>query len=240
MRLIADPAASGDLAAGRARATGCGVRARYGLQGRRDAGGGSGQVRRLLEAGGHDGVLARGDVSAGLIADDLVSPIDTDLVTNYVDVFPALKGNGYDTVDGTVFGVPQGRFANLLLALPSVLPTPGEDEGPASTNVIFEPERAAEYDGRITASADPMSIADAAIYLRDHEEELGIESPYELDREQFEAAVELLREQRPYVGLYWSRPAQQVRAFVEDGAAAGISTPAHSGEVLRAAGGSTS
>ena len=42
-----------------------------------------------------------------------------------------------------------------------------------------------------------MSIAEAAVYLKMHEPDLGIEDPYELNEEQFEAAVNLMKEQRP-------------------------------------------
>ena len=56
----------------------------------------------------------------------------------------------------------------------------------------------------MTAYDNPIYIADAALYLREHEPELGIEDPYELDQEQFDAAIELLQDQGEHVGEYWS------------------------------------
>ena len=39
-----------------------------------------------------------------------------------------------------------------------------------------------------------------------HQPDLGIDNPYELDDEQFNAAVDLLKQQRPNVGEYWLMP----------------------------------
>ena len=37
-----------------------------------------------------------------------------------------------------------------------------------------------------------------------HQPDLGIENPYALDETQFQAAVDLLKEQRPHISEYWS------------------------------------
>ena len=52
------------------------------------------------------------------------------------------------------------------------------------------------YDGAIY-------IADAALYLRATQPDLGIEDPYALNQEQFDAALDLLRQQRELVNRYW-------------------------------------
>ena len=41
------------------------------------------------------------------------------------------------------------------------------------------------------------------MYLKAHQPDLGIDNPYELDDEQFNAAVDLLKQQQPNVGEYW-------------------------------------
>jgi putative spermidine/putrescine transport system substrate-binding protein len=84
---------------------------------------------------------------------------------------------------------------------------------PKSWSVILDPKEAAKYKGKISAYDDPIYIADAAVYLKAHDPKLGIENPYELNEEQFEAAVNLLKEQRPNVGEYWSEAAKQISAF---------------------------
>jgi putative spermidine/putrescine transport system substrate-binding protein len=68
--------------------------------------------------------------------------------------------------------------------------------------VLFDPN--SRYKGRITAYDSPIYIADAALYLRAHRPDLGIRNPYALDSTQFQAAVDLLKKQRPLVNGYWS------------------------------------
>jgi putative spermidine/putrescine transport system substrate-binding protein len=178
-----------------------------------------GRVVRLMRSGRYDGVSARGDVGGALIADGLVDPVNTDLLPNYADVFPALKDHAANTVDGVTYGVPTGRTANLLIWKPAQVKR--DPDEPVSWDLIFDPELASRYRGGVAAPGDPMYIADAALYLREHEPELGIENVFELDREQLEAAIELLRKQRRFIGRYWSDAAESARAFAGDAIVAG-------------------
>ena len=91
----------------------------------------------------------------------------------------------------------------------------GNDVKPApdSWNIMFDPKIAAKYKGKISAYDESSYIADAALYLKFHQPNLGIENPYELNEEQFSAAIELLKEQRANVGEYWSEAAKQISAF---------------------------
>ena len=84
---------------------------------------------------------------------------------------------------------------------------------PRSWNVTLDPNVASKYKGKISQYDDPMSIAEGAVYLKAHNPELGIEDPYELNEEQFEAAVKLMKEQRPLVGEYWSEAEKQISSF---------------------------
>ena len=65
----------------------------------------------------------------------------------------------------------------------------------------------------MTAYDSPIYIADAAVYLKATQPDLGIEDPYELDQKQFDAAVELLKQQRKNIGEYWSDYTKQIAAF---------------------------
>jgi putative spermidine/putrescine transport system substrate-binding protein len=179
-----------------------------------------GRVGRLMRSGRYDGVSARGDVGGALIADGLVDPINTELLPNYADVFPNLKDQPNNTVDGVTYGVPQGRTANLLIWKPAQVKR--DPDQLVSWDLIFDPELASRYQGGVAAPDDPMYIADAALYLREHEPELGIENVFELDQEQLEAAIELLREQRRFIGRYWSDPSENARAFASGAIVAGI------------------
>jgi len=79
--------------------------------------------------------------------------------------------------------------------------------------------------GRVQAFDGPIYIADAALYLKYHNPELGIEDPYELDRAQFDAALALLRQQRELVGRYWHDAFVQIDDFTNEGVAASSSWP---------------
>ena len=51
------------------------------------------------------------------------------------------------------------------------------------------------------------------MYLKAHQPDLGITDPYELNDDQFNAAVNLLKQQHPYVGDYWSDFTKQINLF---------------------------
>jgi putative spermidine/putrescine transport system substrate-binding protein len=168
----------------------------------------SDEMVQLMRTGQYDGVSASGNASARLVDGGDVDPVNVGLVPNYETIFDELKDQPYNTFDGVHYGIPHGRGANLLM-----WNTNDVKPAPTSWDVILDPQKAAKYKGRISAYDDPIYIADAAVYLKAHEPDLGIENPYELNEEQFEAAVSLLEEQRPNVGEYWSEAAKQISAF---------------------------
>jgi putative spermidine/putrescine transport system substrate-binding protein len=168
----------------------------------------SDEMVELMKTGQYDGVSASGNATARLVAADLVAPVNTDLVPNYKTVFSDLKDQPYNTFEGVNYGIPHGRGANLLM-------WNGNDVKPApdSWDIMFDPKMAAKYKGKISVYDESSYIADAAMYLKFHEPKLGIENPYELNEEQFNAAIELLKEQQANVGEYWSEAAKQISAF---------------------------
>jgi putative spermidine/putrescine transport system substrate-binding protein len=168
----------------------------------------SDEMVELMRTGQYDGVSASGNATARLVDGGDVAPVNVSLVPNYKTIFSDLKNQPYNTFEGVHYGIPHGRGANLLM-------WNSEDVKPApdSWNVTLDPKLAAKYKGKISQYDDPMSIAEAAVYLKFHEPNLEIESPYELNEEQFEAAVGLLKEQRANVGEYWSDAAKQIQAF---------------------------
>ncbi len=168
----------------------------------------SDEMIQLMRSGQYDGVSASGNATARLVEGGDVDPVNVDLVPNYATIFEDLKDQPYNTFDGTHYGIPHGRGANLLM-------WNSDDVKPApkSWGVILDPKEAAKYKGKISAYDDAIYIADAAVYLKMHEPDLEIDNPYQLNEEQFEAAVNLLKEQRPNVGEYWSEAAKQISAF---------------------------
>jgi len=151
----------------------------------------------LFGTGDYDVVSASGDSSMRSVASGDAAPINTDLLTNYADLADFLKEQAWNSIDGTVYGVPHGWGANVLQYNSDVV-TPAPD----SWGAVFDPE--SPYAGKIAAYDSPIYIADAAVYLMATQPDLGIENPYALDEEQFAAAVDLLKEQNGLLAEYWS------------------------------------
>ncbi|GEE01511.1 spermidine/putrescine ABC transporter substrate-binding protein [Gordonia spumicola] len=166
----------------------------------------SDEALSLMRSGQYDVVSASGDASLRLIEGGEVVPINTDLVPNYKDVYPFLKNKPWNTVDGVNYGVPHGWGANLLMYRTDIV-----QPAPTSWRAVFED--APKHKGKVTAYDSPIYIADAAMYLMAHKPELGIKNPYALDQTQFDAAVSLLKEQRPNIGEYWNDITKSVQAF---------------------------
>ena len=166
----------------------------------------SDEMVTLMRTGNYDGVSASGDATLRLIAAGDVAPVNTDLIPNYADVFEGLKDQPHNSVDGQMYGVPHGRGANLLMWRTDMV-----DPAPTSWSVVFDEN--SPYKGKVTAYDSPIYIADAALYLMKTQPDLGIENPYELDDDQFQAAVDLLKTQRGIIGEYWSDYTKEQAAF---------------------------
>jgi putative spermidine/putrescine transport system substrate-binding protein len=166
----------------------------------------SDEALNLMKTGDYDVVSASGDASLRLVAAGDVAPVNTDLIPNYENIYPFLKDQSWNSVDGVPYGVPHGYGANLLMYNTEVFPT-----APTSWDVVFD--KSGDYAGKVTAYDSPIYIADAAVYLMAHNPELGIETPYALDEEQLAAAVDLLKQQRANIGEYWSDYLKEIQAF---------------------------
>ena len=169
----------------------------------------SDEMVELMRSGQYDGVSASGNASPRLVAAGDVAPVNVDLVPNYATVYEDLKDQPYNTFDGVHYGIPHARGANVLTWNTEAAP----DIDGSTWAPLLDPTEAAKYKGKLSVYDDPVYIADAALYLKAHQPDLGIEDPYELDEEQFNAAVDLLKEQRPNVGEYWSDFAKQISSF---------------------------
>jgi len=166
----------------------------------------SDEMVTLMKTGQYDGLSASGNASLRLVAGGDIAPVNLDLIPNYADVFEDLKDQPYNTVDGTPYGVPHGRGANLLMWRTDVV-----KEAPDSWGVVFDEN--SPYKGKVTAYDDSVYIADAALYLMKTQPDLGITNPYELDDTQFQASIDLLKKQGTIVGEYWSDYTKSQAAF---------------------------
>jgi putative spermidine/putrescine transport system substrate-binding protein len=173
----------------------------------------------LMATGEYDGVSASGNATVRLMERGDVAPVDTDLIPNYADVQEGIKNQSYNSKDGQPYGVPHGRGPNLLVFRTDVVP-----EDTNSWDVIWD--KAGPYKGKLSIYDDSIFIADAAVYLKATRPELNITNPYQLDDEQFAAAVDLLKEQAPNVGEYWPGDvAKQVQSFTNKNSVVGTTWP---------------
>ncbi|MCX8508689.1 MAG: extracellular solute-binding protein, partial [Rhodobacteraceae bacterium] len=161
----------------------------------------SDEMVALMNEGGFDLVTASGDASLRLVAGARVQPINTDLIPSWSKIDPRLQNAAWHTVGGVHYGVPYQWGPNILMYNTDVF-----KEAPKSWSVVFEEQTLPDgksNKGRVQAYDGPIHIADAAQYLMAHKSELGITSPYELNEDQYKAALDLLRVQRTLVSRYW-------------------------------------
>jgi putative spermidine/putrescine transport system substrate-binding protein len=183
----------------------------------------SDEMVALMNEGGFDLVTASGDASLRLVAGKRVQPINTDLIPSWGKVDARLKDAPWFTVDGVHYGVPYQWGPNVLMYNTDVF-----KEAPKSWSVVFEPQDLPDgksNEGRVQAYDGPIYIADAALYLMAHKPELGIKSPYQLNEDQYKAALDLLRGQRKLVGRYWHDAYIQMDDFKNEGVVASSAWP---------------
>ncbi len=183
----------------------------------------SDEMVALMNEGGFDLVTASGDASLRLVAGKRVQPVNVDLIESWETVDDRLKNAPWHTVDGVHYGVPYMWGPNVLM-----YSTEAFKEAPTSWKVVFEEmtlDDGKSNKGRVQAYDGPIHIADAALYLMHNKPELGIKSPYELNQEQYDAALDLLRQQRELVGRYWHDAFIQIDDFKNEGVVASGSWP---------------
>jgi putative spermidine/putrescine transport system substrate-binding protein len=204
-----------DWVTGFEKATGCQVRVK--------TAGTSDEMVALMNEGGFDLVTASGDASLRLIAGKRVQEINLDLVPSFKNVDPRLQKAPWHHVGGKPYGVPYQWGPNVLMYNTTVFKEP-----PKSWDVVFREQTLPDgksNKGRVQAFDGPIYVADAALYLKRHKPELGIDDPYALSEDQYKAALELLREQRKIVAKYWHDAFVQIDDFTNEGFVASSSWP---------------
>jgi putative spermidine/putrescine transport system substrate-binding protein len=184
----------------------------------------SDEMVALMNEGGFDLVTASGDASLRLISGGTVQEINISLVPSWSTIDPRLQNAAWHTVDGKHYGVPYQWGPNVLMYNTTVFGS----QPPTSWDVVFTemtlPDGKSNK-GRVQAYDGPIYIADAAVYLKYHNPELGITDPYELKQNQFDAVVSLLRQQRALIGRYWHDSYVQMDDFKNEGVVASGSWP---------------
>jgi putative spermidine/putrescine transport system substrate-binding protein len=186
----------------------------------------SDQMVQLMRQGGgseYDGVSASGDATNRLIAGGDVGAVDPSLFPEMKNVIAPLNPDGgtntsHYIVDGHVYGTPYMYGPNFLMYNTKVV-----KPAPTSWDITFEAN--SPYAGKITAYDSPIFIADAAVYLKTHQPDLNITDPYELTQEQFDAAVDLLKQQSDLISGYWVAYTDEIDGFVDGSMVAGTAWP---------------
>ena len=200
--------------------TGCTVNAKY-------AGSSSEMVSLMANGGGgqYDLVSASGDADLRLIYGGDVKPVNVNLVPAWKQLRPFLKSPDFNTINGVHYGISLQFGPNDLLYSTKVFP-----KAPPSWSVIYSKQ----YAGKITIPNNPIQIADAALYLSVHQPKLGITDPYELTQSQFNAAVALLKQQRPLIKAYWNLASDEISLFANGEVVAGAAWPYQTGQLQEA------
>jgi len=183
----------------------------------------SDEMVALMNEGGFDLVTASGDASLRLVAGKRVQEIDTSKVPSWSTIDERLQNAPWHTVGGKHYGVPYQWGPNVLMYSTEVF-----KEAPKSWSVVFEETQLPDgksNKGRIQAYDGAIYIADAALYLMTKKPELGIKDPYELNEEQYKAALDLLRQQRTLIQRYWHDAMVQIDDFKNEGVVASGSWP---------------
>jgi putative spermidine/putrescine transport system substrate-binding protein len=191
--------------------TGCKVTAKYA--------GSSDEMVALMAGGGggqYDMVSASGDADLRLIYSGDVRPMNPDLIPDFQYFQTYFKSPPYNTINGIHYGISLQWGPNVLMYNTTKFPIK-----PTSWGVLYDSANR----GLITVPDNPIQIADAALYLSATTPSLGIKDPYELTQKQFDAAVALLKQQRPLVKKYWPSAGDEISLFSSGDAMVGAAWP---------------
>jgi len=193
------------------KATGCKIQRKY-------AGSSDEMVTLMRQGGGgqYDMVSASGDASLRLIYGGDVQPVDVSKIPAWKDFYAPFKSPPNNTVDGKHYGVSLQWGPNTLLYR-----TDKVKPKPTSWSAIYD----SKWQGRITIPDNPIQIADAALYLSRTQPALGIKDPYELNKKQFDATVDLLKQQRPLLKKHWVFASDEIELFQNGDAWIGAAWP---------------
>jgi len=188
---------------------------------RKDAGTSNDMVALMRTGGGggggqYDLVSASGDASLRLIYGGDVQPVNVNLIPSWKDFISIFKSPAHNTVNGVHYGVSVQWGPNTLL-----YNTKKVKPAPTSWAAIYNKK----YKGKITVPDNPIQIADAALYLEKSKPSLGITDPYELNKTQFNAAVSLLKQQRPLIKKYWTTEPDEINLFKSGDVVIGATWP---------------
>jgi putative spermidine/putrescine transport system substrate-binding protein len=181
--------------------------------------GSSDEMVSLMKDGGggqYDMVSASGDADLRLIYSGDVKPMNTALIPDFTNFQTFFQSPPYNTIGGVHYGISLQWGPNTLLYNTKKFVNP-----PTSWKVLYDPANT----GLVTVPDNPIQIADAALYLSKTQTSLGIKDPYELTQKQFDAAVALLKSQRPLIKKYWALATDEISLFQNNDVTVGAAWP---------------
>jgi len=181
------------------------------------------EAKLLAGSTGYDVVVHAASYSARLIPVGIFQPLDKARLPNWKHLDPEVLARFEFYDPGLRYGVPYMWGPNVLM-----YDTRAFKEAPKSWSVVFEETTLGDgksNKGRVQAYDGAIHVADAANYLMYHNKELGIKDPYELNQDQYKAALDLLRQQRKLVSRYWHDAFIQMDDFKNEGVVASGSWP---------------
>src|SRR6266853_1361334 len=181
--------------------------------------GSSDEMVTLMKDGGAgqwDMVSASGDADLRLIYSGAVKPMSTALIPDWTNFQPYFQPPPYNTISGIHYGISLQWGPNTLL-----YNTKKFVNKPTSWGALYDPANK----GLITVPDNAIQIADAALYLSKTQPNLKITNPYELTQTQFDAAVALLKQQRPLIKKYWALATDEISLFQNGDAQIGAAWP---------------
>ena len=170
-----------------------------------------------------DMVSASGDADLRLIYGGDVQPMNTALIPDYQTFDDYFKSPPYNTISGVHYGISLQWGPNTLLYNKTKFATP-----PTSWSVLYDSANS----GLVTVYGYPIQIADAALYLSKKNPSLHIADPYELTQPQFDAVVNLLKQQRPLVKKYWASASDEISLFENGDAMVGNAWPYQTNQLV--------
>lgn len=155
------------------------------------------EMAERFAQGGYDVVSPAPDLAGSLVAGGKVAPLDTALVEDYRQIPKRLRELPGLREDGKVYGIPYLWTTNRVIS---------EGNAPRDPLALYGSAPAAIRN-------TPLSIADAALALRDARPELKIDDPFQLTPAQLDAAMRLLTEGNGPGRVYWDDSLDLVRAL---------------------------
>jgi putative spermidine/putrescine transport system substrate-binding protein len=145
-----------------------------------------------------------------------VRPMNEKLIPDFSNFQTYFKSPPYNTISGVHYGISLQWGPNTLLYNTKKFVNP-----PTSWNVLYDKTNT----GLVTVPDNPIQIADAALYLMKTQPNLKITDPYELKQNQFDAAVKLLKDQRPLIKKYWALASDEISLFQNGDVTVGAAWP---------------